>query len=306
MKSILHSFIILISATFIFISCKKETKHPPVANAGNSQTVQLKNSIVTLTGSGISQNGAITGYIWSLVSGPNVPIIVSPSSSTTVVNDIISGIYVFQLLVTDNIGLTDTDTVSIIVQPSPIITVTFQPVNNSDEINFAGNSGRDLSDKGNIDFDAGAWTGGGETYFLRGAFKFDLSSIPSNANIVSAKLSLFSNTTPVNGNLIDANFGSNNSMYLRRISTNWNVAGATWQNQPSTETEEEILIPHTDLAFLDLTDIDVTKLVTRMHTINNYGFMISLQNEVIYTIRQFASSKHPDANKHPKLVIVYE
>lgn len=68
----------------------------------------------------------------------------------------------------------------------------------------------------------------------------------------------------------------------------------------------QILIPHTGLSFLDLTDIDVTELVTRMHTINNHGFKISLQNEVIYNIRQFASSKHPDAGKHPKLVIVYE
>jgi hypothetical protein len=212
-----------------------------------------KNSTITLTGSGASQNGNITGYLWSLVLGPNVPIIVSPRSSTTIVNEVTHGTYIFQLLVTDNLGLTDTDTVSVIVEPSPSVTIALQPVNNSDEINFAGNSGRDLSDPGNIDFDAGAWTGGGETYFLRGAFKFDLSSIPPNSVIISAKLSLFSNPTPVNGNLIDANTGTNNSMYLQRINTNWNVVGATWQNQPSTETVEEILFPHTDLPFFDLT-----------------------------------------------------
>ena len=207
---------------------------------------------------------------------------------------------------TDNYGLTDTDTVSIIVEPPVAVTIILQAGNNPNEINFAGNSGKDLSDPGNIDFDAGAWTIGGETYFQRGAFKFDLSGIPPNSIIVSARLSLFSNPTPVNGNLIDANSGPNNSMYIRQISTNWQVGSATWQNQPSTETEKEILIPHTSLSFLDLTDIDVTELVTRMHTINNYGFLISLKNEVIYTIRQFASSKHPNTSKHPKLVVVYE
>ncbi len=67
--------------------------------------------MVMLTGSGSSQKGSITGYIWSLVSGPKCSRNCQSNSPTTVVNGIISGTYIFQLLVTDNLGLTDTDTV---------------------------------------------------------------------------------------------------------------------------------------------------------------------------------------------------
>ena len=86
MKSILHSFAILLFSTFIFIGCEKEVKNPPVANAGDSQNVPLKNEMFILIGSGSSHQGRIAGYIWSLVSGPNVPVIASPSSPTTNIN----------------------------------------------------------------------------------------------------------------------------------------------------------------------------------------------------------------------------
>jgi hypothetical protein len=57
---------------------------------------------------------------------------------------------------------------------------------------------------------------------------------------------------------------------------------------------------------LDLVDMDVTAMVSRMQTNGNYGFMIQLQNEATYNSRIFCSSKFNVAAKHPKLVIVYE
>jgi hypothetical protein len=80
----------------------------------------------------------------------------------------------------------------------------------------------------------------------------------------------------------------------------------TWQTQPTTATADQILIPHTDQPFLDLTDIDVKSQIDAMRTNGNYGFMLNLQSETIYTIRQFCSPFHPDASKHPKLVIEYQ
>lgn len=302
----------LSSCLSLLNSCQKESSQiienlkPPVADAGDSQTIELPKVSVTLTGSGSTQNGKIIGYLWSLVSGPNVPILKTPSSPTSIVNGLISGTYTFQFAVIDSAGLTGVDTTSLVVSPAPIQTIIIQPGNNtSNELNFAVRGNQNVSAH-DIDLDAAAWTNGGEAVFLRGAFKFDLSGIPANVTIISAKLSLYSNPTPINGNLIDANSGSNNAMYIRRISSDWNGITATWQTQPFTENIDQILIPHTNLSSLDLININVKNLISTMISTNNYGFMIRLQNENPYTIRQFASSNHPNDLKRPKLEIVYQ
>lgn len=296
-------------ATLIFIGCKKDNNvNPiaPIANAGIMQIVQLPVNTTTLTGTGISKNGNITGYLWSVVSGPNTPVIMQPSSASTVVNNMIAGTYIFQFIVTDNTGLTGVDTLSIIVKPSPQQTITFQPFENTaNELNFAvnGNENASAHDK---DLDAGAWTRDGLPLYLRGSFKFDFSGIPANATIISAKLTLYSIPDPTNGDLVHANGGTNNAMTIRRIISNWDGNTATWQNQPATTTTDQIMIPHTNQMILDLVDLDVKSLIDAMRINGNYGFMMSLENEVAYNIRQFCSSFHPNAVKHPKLVIVYQ
>src|SRR5215213_821866 len=94
---------LLFTLSFVAFACQKEdlpdVDFVPVANAGNSQSIQLPVSATTLTGSGSSQNGKIVGYLWSLVSGPNVPVIASPSSPATAVNSMVAGTYVFQFAV---------------------------------------------------------------------------------------------------------------------------------------------------------------------------------------------------------------
>ncbi len=295
----------------LFISCQKDVDtppiNPPVAEAGPAQAIQLPASTVTLTGSGTTQNGSITGYLWSLVSGPNVPVITSPSSPTTTFTGFVAGKYIFQFLVTDNTGLTDVDTTSVTFTAAPIQTLTLQPGNNTaNEIHFAGNDMGYNASAHDIDINAGSWTTGGTPLNMRGAFKFDLSTIPAGATILTAKLSLYTNPTLINGDLTNANSGTNNAFYIRRITSNWSGTTATWQTQPSNTTANQITIPHTNLSTLDLVDIDVVNIVKDMQTSNNYGFIMILQNETPYTIRQFCSSVHPVANKRPKLVVTYQ
>ena len=67
----------------------------PVANAGPNQTITLPTSTVTLNGSG--STGTITSYAWTLVSGPNVPVITTPTAVSTTVTGLIQGTYVFKL-----------------------------------------------------------------------------------------------------------------------------------------------------------------------------------------------------------------
>jgi len=312
MKNLLKLGLFSLTMACVFSACQKDPAEiinnylrPPKAHAGSPRTITLPVSIDILSGTDTSYNGNIKGYLWSLISGPSVPTIESPSSQNTRVSNMIAGVYRFQFAVIDSAGLTGVDTTSITVLPAAIKTLSQQPTNNVNELNFAVVNGSDVSANNGVDLDAGAWTSGGNPFYIRGAFKFDLSTIPANATIISAKLSLYSIPNPINGDLINANTGANNAFYIQRCTTNWTNT-STWATQPATETTTQVLIPHTNSAFLDVTDVDVKNMVSAMVAGNNYGFKISLQSETIYTIRQFCSSRYADATKHPKLVITYQ
>lgn len=300
----------ILTFSIILISCQKQidtpAAMPPNVNAGNSQVIQLPAASFTLTGSATSTNGSIDGYLWSMVSGPNVPVITSPGSKVTTVTGFVAGTYIFQLMAVDNVGLTGVDTTSVLVNPSLIQTLTLQPTNNPDEVHFGVLNGVAQTDPNATEFTAAAWTSGGNLFLLRGAFKFNLSSIPASATILTAKLTLYSNPTPINGDLIHANSGTNNSMYISRITGPWTAAGMNWFTQPPVSTTDQVSIAHTNVSLLDLVDVDVKNQVQAMVSGNNYGFMVRLQNEVIYNIRDFCGSRYTDASKHPKLVIIYQ
>jgi len=311
MKSVFKSFVAIALLAFLFTGCTKEyitnivSGPAPAVEAGNSQTIQLPVNSVELTGTVTKSSSKIVGYLWSQVSGPNVPEISDESSNTTEVTGLIEGKYVFQFLAIDSAGLTGVDTLSVTVKPISLKTVTLQPANNPNDMLFVIWNSANYSHNTSPEVFASTWTKDGILMMVRGAFKFDLTGIPANATITSAKLTLYSNPTPNNGDLVNANSGTNNSMYLQRISSNWSGA-STWSNQPTVDATTQVSIPHTDLKFLDVVDVDVTGLVNTMHTTTNYGFMIRLQNETIYTIRNFCSSRYPDATKHPKLVVTYQ
>ncbi len=111
-------YVSLIFSLVLVSSCKKHDNPPPtppVAEAGNPQTIQLPVNNATLTGSGASTNGSITSYLWSFVSGPSAPVIGQPSSASTSVTGMLQGVYHFQFKVTDAAGLTGTDTTSVTV-----------------------------------------------------------------------------------------------------------------------------------------------------------------------------------------------
>jgi hypothetical protein len=137
--------------------------------------------------------------------------------------------------------------------------------------------------------------------------KFDLNNIPANANIISANLYLYSNPTPLTGNLVDANFGTNNTMLVQQIVTNWSPLTTNWFNQPVASATNQVVVPTTTQSTLDL-NLDVTSMVASMVNGNaNYGFFLRLQNEAIYNSRIFVSSYNTTyPAKRPKLVVVYQ
>lgn len=294
---------------FLFlVGCEKDQdillNVVPTADAGAPKAITLPTNTVTLTGTGADSDGTIVAYLWSQVSGPSSTIIVNPGSPSTVVNGFVQGNYRFQLMVTDDDGATGVDTVSVAVAQAPQQTLTLQPANNPFERLLWGNISQDQSTHA-TELVAATWTSGGQTVFVRGAFGFDLSTIPSTATIISARLSLYSNPAPLNGSLTVPNEGPANAMLIRRITSSWNPGATFWYNQPLTTVTDQVVIPHTSLPSLDLVDVDVKNMVAAMVSNGNYGFMIQLQNEVIYNMRNFCSSLHTQSAKHPKLVVVY-
>ena len=294
---------------FVFlVGCNKDQdivqNVVPTADAGTPKAITLPTNTVTLTGTGADSDGTIVAYLWSQVSGPSSTIIVNPGSPSTAVNGFVQGNYRFQLMVTDDDGATGVDTVSVAVAQAPQQTLTLQPTNNPFERHLSGNATLDQSTHA-TELVAATWTTGGQTVYVRGAFGFDLSSIPSNSTIISASLTLYSNPAPLNGSLTVPNEGPANAMLIRRITNSWNPASTYWLNQPSTTATDQVIIPHTSQPSLDLVDVDVKNMVATMVSTGNYGFMIQLQNEVIYNMRNFCSSTHVQTAKHPKLVVVY-
>nr|CAD7198983.1 unnamed protein product [Timema douglasi] len=94
----------------------------PKANGGGDQTVVLPVSVVVLNGSQSSDDLGIVHWQWtregsSLALGKVVGK--TDTSPVLMLTDVVPGRYVFRLHVSDDQGLGDEDTVSIIVKPDP-------------------------------------------------------------------------------------------------------------------------------------------------------------------------------------------
>ena len=110
-------------------SCKKElsrggcsntdqppANHPPVANSGNDTTIMLPVNTVNLNGSlSFDPDSNITGYLWTKISGPSSFNITGTNAVQTPVINLVQGVYLFELKVTDAYGLFDRDTIQVTV-----------------------------------------------------------------------------------------------------------------------------------------------------------------------------------------------
>jgi len=315
MKIFKPSTLCLFAASFVFFACVKSTtiphpKRPPTVDAGPAQTITAPHDSVFLTAKITDSTSRIVGYLWSEVSGPNVPTIASPSSMSTLVTGLVPGTYVFQFEATDLYGLTGVDTMTVwvnqAVNTSGAID-TLAPIHNPYELEYIGNTSLNYAAaREPRELGAEFWTINSQPVAVRSVFKFDLSGIPANATIRSAQLTLFSNPTPYTANLSTPNYGSSNAFYIQRVSTAWDTANnATWNTQPEIDTTAQVLVPQSNQSSQDI-NADVTQLVKNIIASgNNYGFEIRLQTEVLYNSRIFCSSSYSDSTKRPQLVINY-
>jgi hypothetical protein len=307
MKRLTAPLLLLMSFFVLAVSCEKEMINdiPDVVIVNNQVTIKLPVDSLLVSGSFKDNDEKLT-YLWTKIAGDASITIEHPDSLATWIKGLKEGTYSFKFTVTDNHGGVGQDTVFITVEAPETTSIALNPDHNPTEVHLFGNSsGLDQTDANAPEILAGSGTYYGENADIRAILKFDLSSIPEDAVITSAKLTLYSNPDPLNGQDNKANSGTDNSFYIKRVTGSWDPTTINWLNQPSSTSEDAVLIPHTNQAFEDLEDIDVTNLVSTMVDTENDGFLIQLKNEAPYNFRIFCSSKFSDETKHPKLVVSY-
>ncbi|MGN6641118.1 MAG: DNRLRE domain-containing protein [Mucilaginibacter sp.] len=304
---------------FVISSCQKSSVIPTdnkkntsttnqqlIAQLPGDTTITLPVDSIHLRGKSSLSSDAIAGYLWSQISGPNEAQIRNESSPLAYFKGFVVGKYLFQFMVIGKNGLTGIDTVGVIVNPSQTQTLNLSPSNNPYEIALSLLVNQDISNKTSIEEPLAAWTVDGAALTNRNLLKFDLSSIPANSTILSANLYLYSDTIPKNGDLIHANYGNDDSFVIQQVASSWDPATVNWFNQPDGLTSNQVVVPNTTQPFLNV-NVDVKTLVAAMVNNNeNYGFKLSLVNEVEYTSRIFCSSYYSDASRHPRLIVTYK
>lgn len=97
----------------------------PISNAGDDQYVFSPADFCTLKGAAQDLENNIKTILWSKISGPSSFHIEHPDSLLTKVNNLQIGVYQFELIVTDDMGMYAKDTVKVTVS---------QPQANANEI----------------------------------------------------------------------------------------------------------------------------------------------------------------------------
>ena len=90
----------------------------PVANAGADKVITLPTNTNTLSGSGTDANGTISSYAWVSISGPSTGTIATANAAATAINNLLQGVYKYELTVSDNNGAINKDTVQVTVNAS--------------------------------------------------------------------------------------------------------------------------------------------------------------------------------------------
>jgi len=86
----------------------------PVANAGTDQTITLPQNTATLNGSASDADGTVSSYQWSQVSGPATTL-TNANQAVLSLSNLLQGVYVFKLTVTDDDNATGSDDVVVTV-----------------------------------------------------------------------------------------------------------------------------------------------------------------------------------------------
>lgn len=90
---------------------------PPFADAGADKTIKLPTTSGTISGASADPDGTIAAYLWQQVSGPPVTL-ANEATATLSLSNLVEGIYIFSLTVTDDDGAVSEDQVQVTVVPA--------------------------------------------------------------------------------------------------------------------------------------------------------------------------------------------
>jgi hypothetical protein len=92
----------------------------PVVNAGIDKLVKLPTTSATITGTASDADGTIASYTWTKISGGYCSMY-NTTTATLKLSGLASGVYVFRLTATDNMGYTGSDDLTITVDAPPVV-----------------------------------------------------------------------------------------------------------------------------------------------------------------------------------------
>ena len=157
-----------------------------------------------------------------------------------------------------------------------------------------------------LECNALAWTNSGGISNQRSLIQFDFSSIPTGTIVQSAILTLYFDPTSSNASGLHSKLSGPNNAYLQEITTPWDEHSVTWNNQPSTSTNNQSYLGESTIGTENYT-IDITSMVQDFvnNPGQNFGMMLKLVTESYYRCLLFASSDYPDASLRPKVDVTY-
>lgn len=91
----------------------------PIANAGPDIALTLPNNSTNLIGAGSDADGTIASYNWIKLSGPSA-LLSNDNTPVLSLQDLVVGVYVFRLTVTDNNGSMASDNIQVTVFPETV------------------------------------------------------------------------------------------------------------------------------------------------------------------------------------------
>ena len=155
-----------------------------------------------------------------------------------------------------------------------------------------------------------AWTAssiGIPNYNGRSLIKYDVSQLPTNAIVKSAKLYLYSKLKNLNGISGSPTYGTNNIGLLQKVYSHWKMDSTNYFTPLVVDTATEVVLPQSTNTSQDyVADITAYTQSWVNKPDSNYGMLFRLQTENDpYNSLVFESSLASDTTKRPRLEICY-
>ena len=155
-----------------------------------------------------------------------------------------------------------------------------------------------------------AWTAssiGIPNYNGRSLIKYDVSQLPTNAIVKSAKLYLYSKLKNLNGISGSPTYGTNNIGLLQKVYSHWKMDSTNYFTPLVVDTATEVVLPQSTNTTQDyVADITAYTQSWVNKPDSNYGMLFRLQTENDpYNSLVFESGLASDTIKRPRLEICY-